>query len=98
MRVCRSKAGVHARGGDRELGDGDLVGRGRTGTHRNRGQGAPGRARGAEHKETKAVQLISVDGKPSCFLVGGGRRQETGWGGLAVVVRAEGACGDGEGG
>jgi len=81
---------VHVRGGDRGLGDGDLVGRGRTGTRRNRGQGAPGRARGAEHKETKAVQLISVDGKPSCFLVGGGHRQATGRGGLAMVLREEG--------
>ena len=90
LHVCRSNAGVHARGGDRGLGDEDLVGRGRTGTHRYRGQGAPGRARGAEHKVTKAVQLISMDGQPCCFLVGGGRRQATGRGGLAMVLREEG--------
>ena len=93
LRVCRSNAGVHVRGGDRGLGDGDLVGRGRTGTRRNRGQGAPGRARGAEHKATKAVQLISMDGQPCCFLVGGGRRQATGRGGLAMVLREEGEAG-----
>ena len=81
---------VGAMQGCRGLGDGDLVGRRRTGTRRNRGQGAPGRARGAEHKATKAVQLISMDGQPCCFLVGGGRRQATGRGGLAMVLREEG--------
>ena len=55
-----------------------------------RGGRAPGRARGAEHKATKAVQLISMDGQPCCFLVGGGCRQATGRGGLAMVLREEG--------